>query len=105
MLTVSEGFAHPLPRLIDLLVEVKVGLGSVGMGPVGVYCGRVVTAPALLMDTGGQEYSEETETAIWPAPEPPVCEGASGGCHVCVAPQAPIAWRGSVGIHPFCRPS
>lgn len=102
--TLSEGFAHPSPALIEL-VELRVGTGSVGMAPVWVYCGRVVTAPALLRETGGQEYCDETEAAIWPAPEPPVCEGASGGCHVFVAPQTPTAERGSVGIHPLSRPS
>lgn len=101
----SAGFAHPLPALITLLVELMVGTGSVGMVPVWVYDGRAVTEPALLRIAGGQGYCDETEVGIWPAPEPPVCEGASGGCHVFVAPQTPTAERGSAGIHPFSRPS
>ena len=80
-----------MPTLIERLVEVNVGTGSVGIVPVWVYRGRVVTAPALLRETGGQEYSDETDEAITPAPEPPVCDGASGPAHVFVAPQAPTA--------------
>jgi hypothetical protein len=102
---VSEGFIQPFPAFTELFTEVNVGTGSVGMVPVWVYCGRSVIAPAFEMLEGGHAFDEETSAAIWPAPEPPVCEGASGGCHGLGLPQTPSASRGSVGIHPLFRPS
>jgi len=33
---VSEGFSHPCPALIEVVVEVKVGAESVGIVPVWV---------------------------------------------------------------------
>lgn len=102
---VSEGFFQPFPGFTELDVLVSVGTGSVGMVPVWVYCGRSVMAPPFEMVEGGHASDEETLAGIWPAPEPPVCEGANGGVHGAEFPQTPSASRGSVGIHPLSRPS
>ena len=51
----SAVFSHPLPALTVLPdVFVNVGAGSVGMGPVWVYEGKSVAAPALDIVVGGQ---------------------------------------------------
>jgi hypothetical protein len=102
---VSEGFSQPFPTFTELDVGLNVGAESVGIVPVWVYCGRSVAAPAFEMVAGGHASDEETLAGIWPAPEPPVCEGANGGCHGLVFPHTPFAWRGSVGIHPLSKPS
>jgi len=89
---VSEGFFQPFPAFTELVTEGNVvGAGSVGMLPVWVYCGRSVMAPPFEMEAGGHASDEATLAGIWPAPEPPVCEAASGGCHGLVFPQTPSA--------------
>jgi len=89
---VSEGFFQPFPAFADFVaLGNDVGTGSVGMFPVWVYCGRSEIAPPLVIEAGGHASDEATLGAIWPAPEPPVCEAASGGCHGLVFPQAPFA--------------
>jgi len=57
----SSEFAHPLPALAD---GEKVGADNVGTAPVGVYEGRSVTAPPLLMLAGGQARLAETLAGI-----------------------------------------
>jgi len=65
---VSEGFCQPSPALITLLLAVpvgeNVGAGRVGTVPVGVYEGRRVAAPALLINVGGQVNEAEMEAGI-----------------------------------------
>lgn len=101
----SAEFAQPFPALIVDLADENVSAVKVGMEPVCVYEGNKVTAPALLMTVGGHAKLEDTLAGICPAPEPPVCEGLRGGCQGAVFPQVPSATRGSLGIHPFCRPN
>lgn len=103
----SAGFAHPLPALTVAwaLDAEKVGAGSVGIGPVGVYVGRSPAFPPLLMTGGGQASPAVTSGEMLPAPAPPVCCGVNGGVHGFAFLQAPEAVRGSLGIQPFSRPS
>ena len=61
--------------------------------------------PPEEIEGGGHEREEETEEGMVSAPEPPVAEAARGPLKTEVAPQAPTASRGSVGIQPFSRPS
>lgn len=107
---VSEGLFQPSPALavgvaVEPLGGVNVGAGSVGIGPVSVYDGRRLTAPALLNVVGGQGKAFDTVAGMFPAPVPPVCQGFKGGCHGLLLPHAPMASRGSVGIHPWSKPS
>jgi hypothetical protein len=106
---VSDGFCHPLPALAELPlaepVPVNVGADKVATVPVGVYDGRRVAAPALAIDVGGHAYEAVTAAGIWPAPVPPVCHADKEPENGFAFLHAPIAERGSVGIHPSCRPS
>ena len=102
----SAVFSQPLPALaVDEDETVNVGGGNVGIGPVAVYVGKSVAAPALEIDVGGQANDDENVAGIEPAPEPPVCHAWRGGCHGAVLPQTPSADRGSLGIQPSWRPS
>ena len=62
------------------------------------------TPPLLIVD-GGQAKEDDMEAGILPAPDPPVCHADKGLFHGFALLQAPTALRGSVGIHPFSRPS
>ena len=53
---VSEGFCQPLPALAVPDATLNVGTGRVGIGPVGVYEGRSVAAPPLVIEVGGHAY-------------------------------------------------
>lgn len=75
------------------------------MGPVWVYVGRRVAAPALEMDVGGQAKDELNVAGIWSAPAPPVCQDLRGPAKGLVLPHVPTALRGSLGIQPSCKPS
>ena len=101
----SAALAHPLPALIEAVAAGNVGPGRVGIGPVGVYDGRLETGPPLLMVGGGHASADVTEEGILPAPAPPVCQAAKGGVHGLEFPQTPTASRGSVGIQLFSKPS
>lgn len=75
---VGAGIVSPLSYhpLIDTLVAVYVGGGSVEIDPVGVYCGKTDGGPpAFEMVVGGQGYEAVTVAGTFPAPSPPVCHG------------------------------
>ena len=69
MLLVSAAFAHPSPPVIVLTafplvaVAVTVTPGSVGTLAVGVYDGRLVTAPPEEIDGGG--HARSTRGRAW----------------------------------------
>lgn len=67
--------------------------------PVAVYVGSRDTAAALLITAGGQGRLLETLAGMFPEPD------VKGPFHGSVLPHVPMASRGSVGIHPFSRPS
>ncbi len=102
----SSGLFQPFPRLTFVAVaalEIAESAVSVGTEPVGVYDGRSVTAPPLLMVAGGQAMSP-VAAVIVPAPAPPVCQAARLPWKGAVFPHTPTASRGSSGIHPFASP-
>jgi hypothetical protein len=109
---VSAVLNHPLPASNVLVflpdAEVYVGAGMVLIVPVWVYV--AYGGSALTSVAGGQvPYDASWAAEIVPAPAPPVCHALRGALNGLLATpcaaHVPIASRGSVVIHPSCRPS
>lgn len=106
---VSWALNHPLSVGVGVILAVNVGGGNVATVPVGVYDGKDAGAPAFAIDTGGQGNAALSEAEMLPAPAPPVCHGwyapSKMGPETPSEAHLPTVSLGSVGIHPFWRPS